>query len=137
MARALGSVGTLRASSDGVTYTTVGMIMSISQPSTTTMVDVTDNDSGGAKSKLPGDTDTKGSYTAHYDPSDAGQAIIIGAGKNPIYLEYRSRGAGTGLPQEVGLCYLSKLQIDSKHEAGQELSFDVEYTGALTKTTQP
>lgn len=130
MAKALGTIGNWAVSPDGVTYTTVGKVKSMSLPPTTSMVDATDNDSAGGKEKLPGDIEWKGSVTCNYDSADAAQTTIITAAgaKTLLYHRYRPRGTGTGEIEWKGPGYISKCQIDAKHEAVMELSFDVDFT---------
>lgn len=138
MAKALGSGGSIAESSNGSSYTTVGKVKSISLPPSVAMIDATDNDSAGTKEKLPGDSEFKLSVTANYDSADAGQTAIIdaAAAKSPLYYRYRPKGTGTGEIQYIGTGYISKCQIDAKHESIMELSFDVEFTGGVVKSIQ-
>lgn len=139
MAKALGSAATLTLSGDsGATYLIpIGRIKSIALPPGVTMVDATDNDSNGTKDFLPGDSKFNLSVTANADSADAGQIAIKNgfAAKTLMYVRYRPR-VGTGEDQFIGQAYIEKAQIDSKHEAIQELMFDLQYTGGLTKSPQ-
>lgn len=139
MAKSLGSPAVLRVSLDGETaWVAVGKVKSISLPPSINMIDVTDNDSGGNKEKLPGDSDFKLSVTANYDSVDAGQVLLIDtvADKAALFYSYRPRGSATGEIDYTGQGYLTKVQIDAKHEAVMELAFDVEFTGGVTKSVQ-
>lgn len=141
MAKALGSLGTIHVSPSGAggSYIKISNVTSVSATPSVTMVDATSNDSLGAKEKLPGDADTKVSVTSFYDPSDAGQTIILNAcmNKTLIYLQYRPRGASSGDEQYVGTAYISKCDIPSKHEATQEMMFDAEFTNPVILSAQP
>ncbi len=138
MAKSLGSNAGIALSVNGVTYSAIGKIKSITLPPSVNMVDATDNDSGGYKEKLPGDTEFKLSVTANYDNSDVGQIAILDTldQKTPMYFRYRPKGTSTGEIQYVGSGYASKVSIDSKHESIQELSFDVEFSGPVTRSVQ-
>jgi len=138
MAKALGSGGSWAVSTDGVTYTTVGKVKSMSLPPSIATIDATDNDSQGAKEKLAGDIDWKGSFTANYDSSDAAQTTVINAASNKttLYHRYRPKGTGTGEIQYIGQGICTKAQIDAKHETVMELAVDVEFSGPVTKTVQ-
>lgn len=138
MAKSLGSAGALAESTNGSSYTGIGKIKSISLPPSVNMIDATDNDSGGTKEKLPGDSEFKLSVTANFDPADAGQVDVMNncAAKTSLYFRYRPQGTGTGLLQYIGIGYIGKAQVDTKHEALMELSFDVEFSGGVTKSVQ-
>lgn len=138
MAKALGSGAILAVGTDGVTYVAIGKIKSISLPPSVNMVDSTDNDSAGTKEKLPGDSEFKLAVTANYDISDAAQTTLVSgcAAKTLLYYRYRPKGTSTGEIQYVGTGYLTKCSVEAKHEAIQELSFDVEFTAGVTKSTQ-
>jgi predicted secreted protein len=138
MAKALGSGAVLAVSSNGSAYTTVGKVKSIALAPSVNMVDATDNDSSGTKEKLAGDSEFKLSVTANYDVADTAQGTIIDgcANKTLLYYRYRPKGSTTGEIQYVGTGYLTKCQVDTKHEAVMELQFDVEFTAGVTKSTQ-
>ena len=138
MAKALGSAGSWAVSTDGVAaYVTVGKVKSASCTPSITTVDATDNDSQGAKEKLVGDIDWKGSVTCNYDSVDAAQTTILNAARNKTLLYHRySARVGTGEQQWIGAGYVTSCTIEASHEAVIELSFDVDYTGAVAMSPQ-
>lgn len=138
MSKALGSVATVEVSPDSSTWTKVGFCKKASFQFAITAVDTTDNDDNGYKSSLPGDFIIKGTATFNYNPSDAGQAALLGyaTGKTQVYIRYRGRGAGTGLPQEFGLVTIEKFYFDSEHEKVQEMMLEVSSTGSWTVGNQ-
>jgi hypothetical protein len=134
MAKQLGSNATIEVSTDGLTYTKAFRVKKASADPSNTSVDSTDNDDNGYKSKLYGDQEVPASFTCNYDPSDPGQIIVINAArsKTKIFIRYRSRGTGSGLPQGYGMVVVKKAVADSEHEKVQELSVDCDSDGAWT-----
>lgn len=131
MAKQLGSNATIEASQDGITYLKAFRVKKIAADPTNDSIDSTDNDDNGSKSKLYGDQETPAAFTCNYDPTDPGQALILLASrtKQKIFLRYKSRGNGTGLPVNTGVVVVKKAIADSEHEKVQELVVDCDSDG--------
>ena len=89
----VGFEGTLEASTDGSSYSTVGKANSVSANLGRAMLEITDFDDT-AVDRISGLKDSSVSISGHYVGDDAGQVILknAAASGNDVYLRYRPDG---------------------------------------------
>lgn len=137
MAKQLGRNAVIAVSSNGVTYTDVGNVLSISFDVATDKAESTDADSGGAKEELQTDEQASLDITARYNVADAGQLLLFAeeAAKAVLYYRVRPKEA-TGEREWVFQGNLNSLSVSAPYADVEELSVSVTSTGAITRATQ-
>lgn len=131
MAKQLGSRATVEYSYDNITYVSVGRVKKADFTPENTNVESTDNDDNGYVSGLYGNQSLKISFTVNWDPNDPGQQNIVTAAMNKqkMYLRYRARGTGTGLPTAYGVALILKAYAPSENAKVQELPVEAQSDG--------
>lgn len=115
----VGFEGTLEASTDGSTYSTIGEANSVSANMARAMLEITDFDDT-AVNRLAGLKDSSSSIGGHYKGSDAGQAILrnAAASGDDVYIRYRPDGT-------LGFVLQGKIEnFNVSADPGSTVSFD-------------
>ena len=140
MAKEIGSNATVEVDDNAsfTSATAIGCITSVDFPRTLNPVDSTDNDSGGVKEYLPGDSDATFSIVARYDPANAGQAELFtafAAASQNVYLRYRPT-VGAGKKEFEFNALVTGCSVPTAHEETIDVTFDFQVTGTITEGTQ-
>jgi predicted secreted protein len=134
-----GYKGTIRISTDGVTYNSFAEVRDIEVTGQVDMIDATSHDSSGAKEFIPGLSEWSGTIGALYIETNATQNTVRDAllGKTKLYLEFRPHGAVTGKYQYKGECYIKNWKPTSPNSDAAMVNIEMQGTGTLTPTLQP
>ena len=137
MSKMIGRLATLEISDDGITYTAIGELSSISPSWSTDMADETTNDSAGFKEEQPADSQLSLDAGGKYDPSDAGQAALAAAatGKLKKYFRFRPT-TGSTEPEWTFQGHIPEFSVDTETGSVEDLSVSIQSTGTVTFGTQ-
>lgn len=140
MAESKSYVAKLAVSTNDVAYDVVGGVRDdISFDGSAALIDDTTRDDGEFTSNKPGRKTATMSFTAQYDPANAGQAAIVTAydANNQIYVRYRPAGDGGGLVQRKQIATITSCKISSPGgESMNLLAVSVQFSGDFSQSLQ-
>lgn len=122
---------------DGVYTDIAGLRDDISFDGSRAEIDSTDRDTAGFTTNVPGRGSATMSFTAHYDPGDAGQAALETAfdAGTQVWIRYRP-ATGGGLPQRKALATITSFKASSPNDALNLISVSVKFSGDFSKSAQ-
>lgn len=137
MAHTKGRLGKIAVSTDGVSYTDVGGVNSLSSSDDAEEIDATDFDSAGFKEGEYGETQISLSVTVLRDEADAGQDIVRTAknAKNLLYCRYRPY-ENAGSDQKIFQATVVTLGESNERNALVEETYEFRSSGTVTYSTQ-
>ena len=138
MSGTIGRLAKVAVSTDGSTYTDIGVVKSANKSSSTDIADDTTNDSNGYKEGVYADQQMSIDVTARYDSTDAGQTLLMDEYytlKSKIYVRYRPYES-TGAKEWKFLATIDDLSVDTSTGDVEEMSFTATSTGTITMSNQ-
>jgi hypothetical protein len=136
MAENKARVGELAVSTDGSSYSDVGHVLSCNIAFDKNKADITDYDDAGYVRETTITQRATISGECNYDPTDAGQAILLTAlhGQTAIYFRYYPKGNTGGFPKYI---FTSEPtgSVDGDQGGVLTLSFDAPSDGTVTAST--
>lgn len=138
MGTTIGRKATLEISDDGVTYTKLGKMNSISGSFSNSMADETTNDSDGWIEEQHSDSQYVVSGSGKDDEADAGQAAASAAsiGKLKKFWRFRPGGTGVGLIEIKFQGHIPDFGVDTETSSVEDLSVTVNSSGVVTRDVQ-
>lgn len=133
-----GRLGKLAINTGGG-YIDVAGIKTIEMKVDQSTVDVTDHDSGQWEEFIVGRKNITFSVSGNYNEDDAGQELVLATGLfagTIVLCRFRAQ-TGTGFKEYFGSAIIKNVSDSSPNDAVNELSFDVQMTGTITRQNQP
>jgi predicted secreted protein len=133
----IGRLGTLKVETATNTFTAMGGVTTISRDDKSATIDSTDFDSLGMKESEYGDRQIVISGTVNLEESDAAQAAFQTAyeGHTKIRCQYLPT-VGTGFQLYQATFKINKWTITNAQGAMVTAQFEIESSGAVSKSTQ-
>lgn len=126
------------SSDGGSNYFPIGGIKSSTLSGAHDIIDSTDNDAAGYKSKEYGETELKVSTNGNADEADTGLNMLHTASQNKTKLKFRGRSrVASGAKQFVFDVMVTDFTLDNAANDIVKFSFNLASSGAPVYTNQP
>lgn len=139
MANSRGRLGTVEISTDGgSTYNPIGKMTNPKYSLNQSAIKTTTHDSGAFEESIPGRISGTLDIPCLLDEADVGQVAMLTAitSQTVAKFRFRAKGAGVGNFQFVSDGWVSDGEQDAPLDDAADLTFKVNLTGTIAKSTQ-